>query len=387
MFRREVLTREMICLSLANMFFWAGNNIFLPVLPQYFKTWGLSTFEVGIIIGAMAIGAMSCRVIAGKAIDRYGTVIVACIGLIISLLAISGYLVANTMATALLCALAQGMGVACFSPAATTMATLMHDKDYIGDVFAIFTFLGMAGASGATVIANILYGKLGIIGVIGAGAGFTFAGFLLIPKRATIRVALSDFAVRPMQEIVKNPGLYIPTFSMLATNICYAGAMTYLPMLMLGRAITDFNSFFVTYAVIVTVARLFVRHICDKFGALRIELWSVMLTGLAMLLLVGAYNWLTLSICGVITGLAIGVAYPAMGTTVTSHTEPENRGTAFGIFTLAADIGFMLGATGLSLVAAIWDYQAAFMLAGGYALLYGLVHKLWLSGKLAETTA
>lgn len=387
MFKREILTGELICLSLTNMFFWAGIDIFLPILPQYFHTQGLSTFEVGIVLGAMAVGGMLFRVIAGRAVDRYGTAIVASIGLIIALAGTCGYFGAKTLGLAVACSFAQGVGLACFSPAAVTMATLMHSEEYTTDVFAVYTLMGMLGASVATALANALYGQMGMFGVTEAGAAFIVASLLFIPKRPTVRVSLTVAAARPVREIAANPGVYIPTLSTLATNICFAGAMTFLPMLMLSRAVADFNSFFVSYAIVVIIVRLFVRQICEKFGVLRLEWWSVMLIGLAMLVAVGAYDWLALTLCGVITGLSFGVAFPAMGTTVTNHTEPENRGTAFGIFTTAADIGFVLGATGLSCVAAIWGYPAVFMLAGAYTLLYGVFHKLWLAGKLQENQA
>lgn len=387
MYKREVITRELIFLSIANMCFWASLDIFLPVLPRYYQGLGLDTYEIGLIVGALSVGGMMFRVVAGRAVDRYGAAIVACVGLAVTVAAICGYFSAKTLWLAVLCSFSQGVGMACYSPAVTTMATLMFDRRYVTDVIAVYSLFGMMGASFSTAAASIVYDWAGMTMVITVGGLLAAIALVLIPKRPTVKADLSEALTMPMRDIAVNPGVYIPTFSTLANSICFAGLMVFLPLLMLGRQVTDFNVYFVTYAVVVVVIRVFVRQLCERFGALQLEWLSVVLLGLTMFFTVWSYDWLALALCGVVTGLSLGVSFPAMGTTVTTYTDPKNRGAAFGIFTTASDVGFVIGATGLSFVAAIWGYAAVFMLSGGYALLYAVIHRVWLVNKLKEVVA
>lgn len=382
MYKQEIITRELILLSLANMCYWASLDIFLPVLPRYYQGIGLDTYGVGLIVGALSAGGMLFRVVAGRAVDRYGSAVVACAGLLLSVAAIWGYFSARSLGLAVLCSFSQGVGMACYSPAATTMATLMFDRRYVTDVIAVYSLFGMIGASFATAAASIVYDAAGMPVVIGTGGLLAAGALLLVPKRPTVKTELSEAPAVSTRAIAGNPGVYIPTFSTLANGICFAGLMVFLPLLMLSRQVADFNIYFVTYAIVVVAIRVFVRQLCDRFGALQLEWLSVVLIGLAMFFAVWSHDWVALALCGVITGLSLGVAFPAMGTTIATYTDPKNRGAAFGIFTTASDIGFVIGATGLSFVAATWGYAAVFMLSGGYALLYAVIHRVWLVDKL-----
>ncbi len=76
-----------------------------------------------------------------------------------------------------------------------------------------------------------------------------------------------------------------------------------------------------------------------------------------------------------------------MATVVTANVQPANRGTAFGFYTMAVDLGFGLGAIGMGAVASAWGYQAVFVAAGGYTLAYAALYQFWLRGKIAVPAA
>lgn len=382
MINREILTVELLFMSIANLCYWACLDIFLPVLPQHFHAVGLNDYQVGLIIGATSVGGMLFRVLAGKGIDRYGASPVAFFGLAVSLISIIGFFYAQTMTLAMLCTFGQGIGLACYSSACITMATLMFDEKHLTDVIAIYSLFGIAGASSATAIGNWLYSFAGFDAVITLGVVLAAISLLLIPKRPTVQVKVEKADSRPVREIAANPGVYVPTMSIFATNICFASIITFLPMLMLSRSVAEMSAFYVTYSATVITVRLFVGKLSALIGVTRLEWFAVTMIGAVMWLTVYAHNWFTLALCGVLLGLALGGAFPSMGTTVSNSTEPANRGVAFGIFTTAADTGFVIGAAGMGFVAALWGYQAIFILAGTYALLYAVAHKMFLAPRL-----
>jgi len=57
-FNSTIYTKAFLGLLLANMFFWMSNNFFLPILPIYYHTLGMSDHQIGIAIGAFSIGAV-----------------------------------------------------------------------------------------------------------------------------------------------------------------------------------------------------------------------------------------------------------------------------------------------------------------------------------------
>ncbi|BBB91475.1 MAG TPA: MFS transporter [Methylomusa anaerophila] len=382
MVSQAVLTGQFIRLAMANFCYWASLDIFLPILPQHYHSAGFSDYQVGIVIGAISAGALLFKIVAGKAVDRYGGSPVVCIGLLLTLAAIAGYPYANSVWTASLSTFIQGVGLTCYSGAALTMATLMFENEHTTDVFALFTMAGMFGASLALAVANWVYVTGGMPAVAVVGGSVAALCLLLVPKKPASRAGIQRAATLSVGDIAGNPGVYIPTISLFATNMCSAGAMTYLPILMLSRGVSDFSVFFVSYAIVVIIVRLFIRRLCEVVGAARLETMSVALMGMVMFLAAVSDSWHLLSLCGMLMGVALGVAFPAMGTTVTACTAPVNRGTAFGVFTTAADFGFVIGATGLGFIAAGIGYAAIFVLAGAYTTLYAIVHRLWLVKKL-----
>lgn len=384
---RTILTRPFLRLVVANMLYWGSLDIFLPVLPQYYNSLGFSGFEVGMVVGAVSGGGLLFRVTAGKAVDRYGTVPLVTLGLILSVLAIGGYAIAKVLGLAVASAFLQGVGLACYSGAALTMATLMFPEQYVTDIFTVYTLFGMFGATLSMSGANWLYGIGGLPLIVAVGGGMAFISLLLFPKKPPIRVKIQKSASRPVKEIVKIPGVYIPTIGLLFTNLCFGGAMTFLPLLMLSRGVPDFNPFFIAHALTVIATRLSLRYILRLSWAERLAGWAVGCMGLMMLLAVVAYHWQLLSVCGVLMGISLGLAFPVMATTVTANTAPANRGAAFGFFSTAADIGFMIGSTGFGFAAAIWGYAPVFGVAGLYTVGYAVLYRLYLERRITPVPA
>ncbi len=359
----------------------------MPVLPRYYDSLAFSGFEVGLVVGSVSSGGLLLRVAAGKAVDRYGTSPLVAIGLCLTLLAVGGYSLAKTLPLAMFCALLQGIGLACYSGAALTMATLMFEEIHTTEVFAWYSLLGMLGASLAMAAANPLYLLGGMSLVIKVGGALALAALFLFPKRPAIRVKMTASQTRPIREIIVHPGVYLPTLSLLSTSLCFGGALTFLPLMMLGRGIADATPFFAAYALSVIITRLFLRQITRLASPERLTLLAVLLMGLMMCLTSVTDSWPLLSFCGVLMGGALGMAFPVMGTIVTASTDPVNRGTAFGFFATAADLGFILGSAGFGFAAVFTGYPGVFLLAGVYTLLYGTVYGIWLEKKITRLSA
>jgi predicted MFS family arabinose efflux permease len=184
--------------------------------------------------------------------------------------------------------------------------------------------------------------------------------------------------------VVANPAVCVPTASLLAVNLCYGSIMTFLPLLMLSRGVTEFNSFYVAYSVAVIFSRLWIGRLCAVMRPDRIAFYVLAVLGVTMLVAGQFFGGWVAALCGAGIGIGYGLAFPALATVITASVQPANRGTAFGFFTMAVDLGFGIGAIGMRAVAAAWGYQTVFVAAGAYTLAYAALYQFWLRGKMVR---
>jgi MFS family permease len=384
---RTLYNKAFVSVITANMFFWMSVNFFLPVLPIYYHSLGLNDHQVGIAVGVFSLGSLIFRVHSGKAVDRYGSVPVLTVGMLLSVAAILAYHVSTTLATATAARFLHGAGITGYAAAALTMATFIHGPERTTEAVAAYTLFTMIGMGIAASSANWLFALGGMPLVIAAGAAATLLALYLFPRNVRLAVQPSASEPLPLAAIVTSPAVFIPTVSLLAVSLCFGTIMTFLPLHMLSRGVSQFNAFYIAYALAVVFSRLWIGKLCALFAPDRLAFYILAILG-ATLLTAGQYTaqWV-LVLCGAGLGVGYGLAFPVMATIITANITAASRGTAFGFYTTAVDLGFALGAIGMGAVAAAWGYQAVFLAAGGYTALYAVLYRLWLLPKLARTTA
>lgn len=388
MFNREIYTRQFIGLVLANMFFWMSTNIFMPVLPLYYHSLGMDDHQVGLAIGAFSMGAILFRLFSGKAVDRYGGTRIIAGGIILSIVSIVSYSFSQTLATASLSRFFHGVGISFYSSAALTTASLIHREEYTTEAMATYTLFAMFGVGIANASANYLYqlGSLPIIMLVGGMA--TLLSLVLFPKNPTLHVRPVTATTLSVVTVISHPAVYIPTLNLLAVQLCFGSAMTFMPLLMLSRGITDFSPYYIAYAITVIASRAWVSHLCNRFTAQKVSFVILLLYAASMSLAGLAPSTSTLVVCGAGLGIGYGLAFPALASIITVNTQPANRGTAFGFFTTAVDAGIGLGSIGMGFVASLWGYSAIFLVSGAYALIYAVIFRslLWRQIVVAEAS-
>lgn len=382
MFQSVIYHKEFISLLFANMFFWMSNNFFLPVLPIYYQGLGMSDHQIGLAIGAFSVGAVIFRVYCGKLADRYGSKPVLTVGVILSTFAIISYCYSTTLCAAVISRFLHGVGISVYSGASLTMATFMHDEKYTTEAVAIYTLFTMFGVGIAAGSANWLYSMGSFLLVVTAGAVATILSLVLFPKNPVLKIIPKMDDSLPLITVLSNPSVYIPTISLFAINLCFAIMMTFLPLFFLSRGITDIQGFYVAYAVAVVFSRMWVAQLCAWCTPQRLAVY--ILLSFAISMIVTAYNsamWI-LILTGAVIGAGYGLAFPCLATIITANTQPANRATAFGFFSMAVDVGFAVGAMGMGVLADIWGYQAVFLAAGVYTVGYTILYQIWFLRKL-----
>lgn len=243
MFDRGFYSRDFLSLVAGNMFFWMSVNFFLPVLPIYYHTLGMSDHQIGLAVGAYSLGSVMFRVYSGRLVDRYGARPVLTAGVLLSVAAIGGYYAAVTLATAFLTRFLHGAGITGFSASALTTVTVMHDGHRTTEAVAFFTMGTMIGMGIASSTANWLYAAGGMPLVIAMGVATTVLALVLFPRRVEPKIAVVAAESLPLKKVVTVPPVYVATVSLFASNLCFGSIMTFLPLLMLSKGITESTCF------------------------------------------------------------------------------------------------------------------------------------------------
>ena len=89
--------KNLLVLFAAGLLFWISMASLLPTLPLYIEHIGASKQEIGIVMGAFAIGLLPSRAWLGPMADRRGRKIVLIIGPIVGTIAALGYLLLKTV--------------------------------------------------------------------------------------------------------------------------------------------------------------------------------------------------------------------------------------------------------------------------------------------------
>lgn len=362
--------------------FWFSVNLFVPVLPIYYHGLGMDDTEIGFAMGAFSIGSVLFRMVAGKAVDRYGSLPVMTVGVSLSVLAIVSYYFDSSIGWSLLSRFAHGAGISGYAAAGLTMATMLNEPGLTTESLAAYTLFTMIGMSAATSSANWLFDQGGLLVVVMLGALATVITLLLFPRNPAVKIPVSAGDALPMLQVIVNPGVYIPTLNLLAVNTGFGSVMTFFPLLMLSRGWDDFFVFYLSYGVSVLLSRFWVGRLCRIIGAEKMAFHILVFMSAALCIVGwGNGNWVAPA-AGVGIGIGFGLAFPAMATTVNASVRSANKGVAFSFYATAVDVGFAVGSIAMGFIASQWGYSAIFQVAAIYIAVYALLYQFHLLKKL-----
>lgn len=376
MYERTLFNHSFIRLLFGNLFFWFSVNLFMPVLPIYYHELGMDDGRIGLTIGAFSLGTVAFRIIAGRAVDRYGSLPVMTVGVLVSISSMLAYLWDFGPLLNIFARFAHGAGISGYATAGLTTAVSLHSDSFSTQSVAWYTLFTMVGMGLATSVAGSIFAEGGLLWIVIGGAATTIATYLLFPRikiNREVKTEKMSEAV-PIKTIVFNPGVYVPTFGLLAINLGFGVAMTFYPLFQVTSGVAQTDLFFIAYSVSVVLVRLWVGKLCEWLTAEKL-VGYVLFTMAGSLVLAGLNLGYGLSgVVGLGVGITYGLAFPALATTLMAHVSKSSRGIAFGFFTMAIDSGFALGSVLMGYAAMVWGYGAIFYCTGVLVLLYAILY-------------
>ncbi|NWK69922.1 MFS transporter [Bacillus paramycoides] len=350
-------TKSFIQMTVAMLFLFTGFYLLVPTLPLFIKEIGGNESQVGLMMGMFTIAAVVIRPIIGGMLDKYGRKSFIIWGLIFFGLTMLSYNLASTILFLAFLRVIHGVTWAVSTTAVGTAITDIIPDSRRGE--------GMGWYGMAMTIAMAIGPMIGLWVV----QNYSFHGlFVLATLLSFMAVVLSLITKMPFAPQKEKGKIQLFEKSVLSITIvvfflsfAYGGITTFLPLFASSIDVNP-GTFFLVYAIALTIVRPISGELLDKYGEVFIILSTLCITILAIVVLTISNSVMGVIIAAVLYGVGFGSAQPALQAAMLTIVAPSKRGVANASFFTAFDLGIGLGAILLGFVSQIFGYR--FLFAG-----------------------
>ena len=345
---KSIYTKDVILVMAASFFFMFSTMFVNPLINGYAKSLGASSAFAGIIVGIMSIASMFLRPIAGNLTDKLSKYCLSLIGGILIMIGVIGYVIAPASNWLLIFRLINGVGFVLCTVCMSTWLAFLVPRAHVGQAMGFYGLMNALAMAVAPALAINVYQKTGYRLALIASAIAAFMMVIIIqfvgnranPKKGTAKKKSgSSHQFKIIQKNVLPIALLTTLFAFpyFATQ---ADLVTYAQERHLN---VNVGSFFLIYAVVLLVIRIFLKNFFDtvKFG---IWFWiSIGATLIYLLLLSTMKNNLMMALAAAFMAIGYGVIYSILQSTALLLAPISEQGLASSTFYLGLDIGMAFG--------------------------------------------
>lgn len=369
----QLMTARFAVVIVSGFCYFAAMGAMLPVIPRYVdRRLGGDDIAVGLAVGALAVGAILLRPLAGRVGDRFGRRVLMIGGaLIVGITALSAGVI-ESLAWLIGTRVVMGLGEACFFVGATTMTTDLAPEERRGEAVSYWSVALWGGLAFGPVLGELLLdgADYDLVWYVAGALGLTAAAVAFATKE-THRGTHEERGRIIAPEAVR-PGIILA-----ATLIGIAGFSIFLPLYAPEVGVDDVGPLFLVYGVVVLTVRIFGAKLPDRLGPIPAGSIAIGASALGLAVLAVWHSSVGLVVATVIVAVGSSFLYPSMLLLVLRGVPEHQRGSVVGTFSAFFD--FASGASGIVLggVAAASSYAGAF---GVSALLAAVAFVLLRSG-------
>jgi MFS family permease len=340
--------------------------LLLPILPVRALGLGMGEVAVGLVIGAFAFASMVLKPWAGWVLDWRGRRTILIAGAALFVLASLAYPATRSAAGFLIVRLVHGAGMGLFPTAAVAAVADLAPVARRGEAMGLF---GMAANLGLA-----LGPPLG--GAVEARVGFTglclLAGILAaVGLGLSLRVPETGRAIaRPPFRVTDlfAPRALHPAAITFLLFLHYGAVTTFLPLLARERSLGSPGLFFTLMAVALLVVRTRAGQLSDRYGRGAVVAPALALVAASLLVVGTARSPWALYGAGLLFGLGLGAAQPALMAWAADLVPAADRGKAMATFYTAWELGIGLGAVLLGFLLVVASFDALFAASAALAV-------------------
>jgi MFS family permease len=365
----------LLVLFTAGLLFWSSLTTLLPTLSLYIKDLGATKHQIGIVMGAFAVGLLIFRPRLGRLADQRGRRIVLLIGLVVVAIAPLGYLFTTSIPFLMVIRAFHGLSIAAFTTGYSALVADLSPPRNRGELIGYMSLVNPIGMAIGPALGGFVQSWAGYTPLFLLSAGLGFVGFLCIlwvvaPPLQTREPGFDLPADEPFWRILLSPRLRTPTLMMLLIGLVFGVLSTFVPLFIQEAKVNLNAGLFYTAAAISSFGvRLPTGKASDRYGRGRFISFSLVLYTTAMLLLWTAHSQVGFLLAGVMEGAGSGIFIPMVVTLVADRSQPHEWGRLFGLCLAGFDLGMAIAGPTLGFLADAVGYRGLFGFAASLTVL------------------
>ncbi len=357
----RLLTPRFMLVVTVGLCYFMALGMLLPVVPLFVSR-GLrgSDVDVGIAVGAFAVGAVLLRPFAGRIGDRMGRRVLIVGGALTVAVAGLLYVFASGLLVLVLVRVLGGIGEAAFFVGAASMITDLSPESRRGEAIsywsvAVYGGLAFGPAAGQLLLDGDHYDRVWIASALLA---------LLASMLGLLTTETVQPAGRPVPGAVRPPLLsrsaLAPGAVLFLGLIGLAGFTEFVPLYVRNIGMSSSGTVFLLYGCLILIVRIFGARVPDRIGPLRAGTLATVLAASGLGLMAAVASPFGLYAGTVVFSIGMSFLYPAMLTLALTGLGDSQRGSAVGTVSSFFDASQGIGALLLGVVASLAGYRGVF---------------------------
>lgn len=371
---RPDLQRNLLTLFVAGLLFWSSLSSLLPITPLYVKSLGGSTQQIGVVMGAFAIGLLVFRNWVGSLADERGRKLVMLIGGIVAAIAPLGYIFAQTIPLLIICRAFHGLSVAAFALGYAALIADLAPIPIRGELIGYMSLVNPVGVAIGPALGGFLQAEVGFVPAFLLSSGLGLVGLIctcfvasppLSPQKQDSSPGVSS---RMFWGLLISPRIRIPALVMLLVGLVFGTVITFTPLLIQELDAKLNIGFFYTASALASFSiRFLIGRFSDRYGRGIFITMSLCCYMLSMMVLATATQPALLLGAAILEGMGGGTLIPMMVTLMSDRSETQERGRILSLSLSGFDVGMGVAGPSLGYWAGEWGYSGLFRLATGFS--------------------
>lgn len=376
--------RSLSILFVAGLLFWSSLASMLPTLPLYIKHAGGTDQQIGIVIGAFAIGLLLFRPWLGRLADQRDRKLVLLIGLAAAAIAPLGYSLTQSIPLLIAIRTFHGLSIAAFTTGFSALVTDLSPPQHRGEIIGYMTLVNPIGVALGPALGGYLQEWAGYTPLFLMAAGLGLVGIVCMlglkvpPAQSSPRQQGSNDA---FWQLLLSPRLRTPALVLFLVGLAFGTLAIFVPLLIQETKINLNPGLFYTAAAIASFsARLIVGPASDRLGRGRFITLSLLLYAFSMFMISTAHDASVFLLAGFLEGAGAGILLPMIIALTADRSHPHERGRVFGWTLAGFDLGIAIAGPVMGYLTASIGYRGLFGAAASLVIL-ALVIFITLSSK------
>jgi len=324
----------------------AGQELY-NLLPKHFELQGFSSETVGFIMSTTGLGGLLVLPLLALFIDRFQKrrILIA----VLSAHALVPLLYLLPLRPNILYALPrllQGVQIAIMMITFTALLSYVVAPERRGQGYAVFGIMGQLGLFLGMNFGELFYDFAGLPAAYGLSLLFFISALLLIRSlrepeetRGT-KISLKE----GIAEMLRVEGIRETFFRAVILGFGFGFLMAFVPKIAISGGLEKIGPFFAAYPLTVVVVRLSSSVFLDRLPRAVLSLPPLVALPLVFIIAVGVDTPLELALIGLLYGIAHGLLFPVLMSTLMNASSSTFRGRASVVFHLFFNGGMFLAA-------------------------------------------